>query len=159
MCYYRQVWKRKDIDLKKLRTAEVIERFLSKCIQIESGCWLWQASVGTSGYGVFGFDGTMYSAHVISYLLFVGDISEGLEVKHKDCNSKVCVCPEHLCQGTHASNIVEMSIAGRAKTPITNEDVLAIRASNKSDFFLAKEFGVSPRTIYNIRQRKTRKYI
>lgn len=153
------MWIRKFIDLQRLRTEKIRKRFLSKIIKIDSGCWIWNSAIGTSKYGVFSCFGTMYSAHVISYLLFIGDIENGLEVKHKDCHNRLCVCPDHLSQGTHASNIMEMSISGRAKSPISNQEVILIRSSSETGFELARRFKTTPRTIYNIRQRKTRKYI
>ena len=70
------------------------ERFFAKVEKTES-CWNWKASVNLQGYGTFWINPRNYGAHRAAYLLFVGDIPDGLEVDHK-CRNILCVNPDHL---------------------------------------------------------------
>ena len=51
-------------------------------------------------------------AHRVSYLLFVGPLIPGLEVRHT-CDFRRCVMPDHLLQGTHQENMDDMAARGR----------------------------------------------
>lgn len=73
---------------------------LMKYVQKDaSGCWLFTGRIGTGGYGYFGQhrDGSWKPrrAHRVAYELFVGPISEGLQIDHL-CRVRHCVNPAHL---------------------------------------------------------------
>lgn len=61
-------------------------------------CWLWQASLN-KGYGQINsgpeLGNTMLPAHRVAWELFVGEITEGLELDHL-CRVPRCVNPKHL---------------------------------------------------------------
>jgi hypothetical protein len=57
-------------------------------------CWLWTASLLTSGYGQFRVGG-MTVAHRYAYQLLVGPIPEGYMLDHL-CRNRRCVNPDHL---------------------------------------------------------------
>lgn len=78
------------------RRRPVLERFMEK-VQPEpnSGCWLWIAALVTAGYGQFGLDGRMQSAHRVAFGLFVGPIPADYEIDHL-CRNRACVNPAHL---------------------------------------------------------------
>jgi hypothetical protein len=83
----------------------------------ETGCWLWTGPKDKLGYGNFGFQGRGYGAHRAAYLLFIGDVPEGMELDHL-CRNPSCVNPSHLEPVTHRENI-RRGAAGdreRAKT-------------------------------------------
>ena len=71
-----------------------------------SGCWLWDGSLGGPGYGITCVDGKVMSTHRASYIAFVGEIPVGEVVRHR-CGTKSCVNPDHLSTGTHSDNITD----------------------------------------------------
>lgn len=101
---------------KSYELSYIIEIFESK-IEVNSvnGCWVWNGFLSHEGYGGFSccIEGSpkSYPAHRVSYMLYVGNIPEGLQVLHK-CNNKRCVNPEHLYVGTHQDNMRDLREAG-----------------------------------------------
>ena len=106
----------------------------------------------------------------------------GMFVCHK-CDVKTCVNPDHLFLGTPKENTADMFRKGRWRHPdrsnpatgdrhgsktkpgrlprgpahhaakLTEADVLAIRASDKSHTIVARDYGVSAQSVYKIRKR------
>lgn len=142
-----------------------IERLIAKTEAMESGCWNWVGTtVGskTHRYGHFRLDGKLILAHRASWLLHGGEIPNGLHVLHR-CDNPLCVNPKHLFVGTRSDNMMDMTAKGRHPYPLgethhraklTNDEVRAIRASVQSHNQLARAYGVTKRTIINVRQRK-----
>ena len=83
---------------------EILERFFDKIEEVESGCWLWTASLTHGGYGRFRVGEKTVVAHKVSYLWFFGDIPEGLELDHL-CMTTDCVNPDHVEPVTHQENL------------------------------------------------------
>jgi hypothetical protein len=69
----------------------------------ESGCWLWNRSLNSDGYGQWTVRGRPIRAHRWAYETFVGRIPDDLVVGHK-CDVKRCVNPDHLEAITVAQN-------------------------------------------------------
>lgn len=69
------------------------ERLLTHA-KVIGKCWIWQRKK-ISGYGMTTMNGKNVFAHRISYLLFVGEIPEGMMVC-RECGNKLCINPEHL---------------------------------------------------------------
>ena len=59
-----------------------------------SGCWIWIGTVIPSGYGHFRLDGRSIGAHVASWLLYVGIITD--ETLDHLCRNRWCVNYAHL---------------------------------------------------------------
>ncbi len=87
------------------------ERFMLN-VQVDegTGCWLWTASRGRSGYGQIQIGRKSRNghnspalAHRVSYELFVGPIPEGLQLDHL-CETRACVNPDHLEPVTNQEN-------------------------------------------------------
>lgn len=166
-------------------TADVA-RFLSR-VRKTRRCWLWLGSPNNTGYGTFGFAGLRGGAHCASWLFFRGRIPRGLCVLHK-CDVRRCVRPGHLFLGTHLDNSSDMKAKGRSatgdrngmrthperhhhgpnllisgerhyKARLTNEQVVAIRASTDTTAALSREYRVREGTIRFVRIRHTWKHI
>lgn len=145
------------------------DRFLTHIEQItETGCWIWMSCIRKTGYGAFGFRRKVEYAHRASYLIFRGDIPSGMYVCHK-CDIRACVNPSHLFLGTQKQNMQDASAKGRVVMPrasyasddshqvakLTNEQVEFIRGSSERPYSLAKKYGVTYRTIWNAKTRRT----
>lgn len=98
--------------------SKTIQRFYEKILF--DNCWLWQASIRTSGYGAFNIGGKNCYAHRISYEIHVGEISENLHVLHS-CDNRKCVNPKHLFLGTHQDNMLDMKNKGRHFSPFSGK--------------------------------------
>lgn len=82
-------------------------------VDLQTGCWLWQGTIATNGYGR---DGLAY-AHRRYYEALVGPIPHGLQIDHlchnEDrtclggvaCRHRRCVNPAHLEAVTQAENL------------------------------------------------------
>lgn len=85
-------------DCKKLtsgRKRNSLEDVLNKYDIDSNGCWIYNGSSLSSGYGVFYYQSAGLMAHRISYQLLVGEIPDGLVLDHL-CRNKLCINPEHL---------------------------------------------------------------
>lgn len=138
------------------------ERFWSK---VKKGapdeCWEQHTK---SRYGKI-YDGNkVVLLHRVSWLIFVGEIPEGMEVCHK-CDNPRCCNPSHLFIGTHADNMRDMANKGRCRVPalaggdnpsakLTGFEVSKIRelfcSKQNSMHQLASMFHVSRRNISEI---------
>jgi hypothetical protein len=85
-------------------------------LDADTGCMNWQHYKNADGYGRMSFNRKVISAHRFSYKLFIGDIPEGLIVRHK-CHNPPCCNPNHLLIGTQLDNIQDMVNAGRHLSP------------------------------------------
>lgn len=94
-----------------------MERFWSKTTpEPNSGCWLWTASLGSTGYGQISIDGRHRKAHRVSWELHNGEIPDGMCVLHR-CDVPSCVNPEHLWLGDQPANLKDMWAKGRGVAP------------------------------------------
>ncbi len=81
--------------------------YIAERIKInEEGCWIWQRSTQSGGYGQAHRHGKYVLVHRLSYAAHVGPIPKGAVVHHV-CHVKVCCNPEHLTAVTHHENIAE----------------------------------------------------
>lgn len=116
--------------------------FLSKvAFHPEIDCWIWCGYRNKSGYGFFDAKNwcgiNNIGAHRFSYMLFIDDIPDGMDVCHK-CDIPQCVNPKHLFLGTPRDNVLDAVakgrwvVAGRPKRgrcKLTKENVKLIRAT------------------------------
>lgn len=88
-----------------------LERFWSKVnlTPTDTGCIEWKAEHATArnGYGSLRWkNNRMVGAHIIAFELAHGREPDGL-VTHT-CDNPPCVNAEHLVDGTHITNVIEM---------------------------------------------------
>ena len=136
-------------------------------IDAETGCWVWQGSIGSNGYGRIrerrnGGTGRNVKAHRWMYEQLVGPIPAGLDLDHTchnadascaggpTCPHRRCVNPAHLEPVTNAQNAQRGAMA-----KLTWDDVRAIRASSVGCTTLAREYGVHEDNILSIRHGRT----
>lgn len=144
----------------KRKTPE--ERFHKSYQMIpEAGCWLWDASFHSNGYGRIFIDNKSHKAHRYSWKLHNGPIPKGMCVCHK-CDVKSCVNPEHLFLGTHQDNVNDCISKNRRaiqksenspNTHLTWDDISEIRKLYKEGMFqkdIGKIFNISQIGISNI---------
>lgn len=90
--------KRPELDL------SIDERFWSRLMESESGCWEWQEYVDEKGYGRFWDGARTIRAHQYAFAALVGDVPDGLELDHL-CKNRRCANPYHLDPVTHEVNM------------------------------------------------------
>lgn len=131
-----------------------LNRFESKFVKKgKDDCWEWDASISNNGYGRSSMKGYPSQAHRVAYILYIGEIPDGMCVLHK-CDNRRCVNPSHLFLGTYKDNAVDCTNKGRSPSArLTVSQVLTIRSSTESQIVLARRYGVSVITIYRIRKR------
>lgn len=83
--------------------ANELKRFWAKVDKTEGGCWIWQATISTWGYGQFWAYGRIIGAHRFAWQLIHGPIEKGMDLDHI-CHRKSCVNPEHLRIATRKQN-------------------------------------------------------
>lgn len=89
-------------------------KFVSKIIaRGEKECWTWTGYVEKGRYGRYDIkreDGKFewFYAHRISYMIFNGELIDGLVIDH-ECKNKACVNPWHLRQVTTRFNVIDNS--------------------------------------------------
>ncbi|MDB4312161.1 HNH endonuclease [bacterium] len=150
----------------------LIERFEEKYVPVtESGCWEWLGGFKSHGaYGGMSMFGKMEFAHRVSYWIFKGEIPAGKILRHT-CDNPSCVNPDHLIAGTMKENGEDMVSRGRhdngggnpgvknGGVKLREDQVLEIRKRTESTYTLGREYGVSPTTIGNIKNRKNWSHI
>jgi HNH endonuclease len=132
-----------------------------------SGCWLWQRGLDTSGYGSMSVKARSQRTHRFAWKSFKGQIPFGMCVCHR-CDVRSCVNPDHLFLGTRRDNDADMRAKNRhsptpgeqgktrreqnAQAKLTEGDVADIRRRSEENWkVLATEYGVNHRTIWKVR--------
>lgn len=147
-------------------------RFWEK-VNKTSGCWLWTACTGSAGYGQFHISTARgrAPAHRVSWEIAHGAIPPGLWVLHR-CDTPPCVNPEHLSLGTAAHNRDAMVRKGRGNygaagppgaqngwAKLGEEQAQAILTSSELGTVLAERYGVTPQTVYGVRNGTSWKHL
>jgi hypothetical protein len=140
-----------------------IEKF-SKYFIIDpiNNCWNWKYCCNVGGYGIISFRGKRgFLAHRASWILYNGEIKDGLYVCHK-CDNTICVNPDHLFLGTRIDNLRDAKKKGRLANgsrnglaKLTDEQIIKIRNDNRSQSVIAKIYNIHQTNVHYIKSRKT----
>lgn len=78
-------------------------------------CWVWNRSLNWDGYGHTSLGGRSTTVHRVSYLIYNGDIPQGMVVRHccPGGENRACVNPAHLILGTRGDNNRDTALRGR----------------------------------------------
>lgn len=140
-------------------------------IDPDTGCWLWDGSLDSKGYGqikVGGRRGKLWRVHRLAAVVFLGfDGDSAVQVLHK-CDTPACFNPDHLFLGTISDNVRDMYVKGRRSyqgyargekvggSKLTPDLVLEIRrrlSLGETQRSIAKAFGIHQTTVRDIKSR------
>lgn len=117
------------------------------------------------GYPVCMIKGKWDRIHRHVYRKHFGEIAKGLVIRHT-CDNPACINPNHLIIGTHQDNMDDRFERKRttfgtknSHAKLTEDDVLIIVNSTKNNKELMQEYNVSYATIFNIKNKKSWKYL
>lgn len=149
-----------------------------------SGCLLWLQYVDNWGYGRGTYLGIPLAAHRFSWLTHRGSIPDGMKVCHR-CDVPSCINPDHLWLGTDSDNAADRNAKGRqsrgarhvaafmsdrwmearprgarhGNAKLTEQDIREIRSRGGLQREIAAEFGISQRTVSQIRRLEVWKHV
>jgi hypothetical protein len=151
-------------------------------INHETGCWECTSHKPDSyGYAVVTINKKRHKLHRYMYELYKGAIPVGLLIRHT-CDNRICINPDHLLVGTVADNVKDSIERGRhvkymvkavgkrvhrrkkiirlgKPIKLTSQDVIEIRQSSIGGSEIARQYNISRRSVWEIRQRVTWKHI
>ena len=141
---------------------------------VARGCWLWQGSRNSTGYGTVVWGQKLYTAHRVAAWLsgMVDHPSAPTSSKSKThvlhrCDNRACCNPNHFFLGNFSDNQKDAYSKKRKAQPkgekhanakLTNAQAKTIRkryAKGELQVPLAKEYGVSQRTISLVVRKET----
>ena len=80
-----------------------IDRVLKNIKKDSNGCWVWQRSCNSAGYGQLTENKVYWLAHRYAYACVNQDLKSSDVVRHQ-CHNPKCCNPNHLLVGTHKDN-------------------------------------------------------
>lgn len=123
-------------------------------------CHIWLWGQKSDGYGVLKVAGKTQSAHRAMWLQENGPIPDGLVVRHK-CDNRLCTNLDHLELGTIGDNVKDREDRNRGSKgesrpshKLTADQVRVIRSLKGKHTDIAKDYGVSAKTIESIRNNR-----
>lgn len=130
-----------------------------------SACWPFMGCRDSQGYGKLVIAGTGWLAHRYASTLADGPIPEGIQVLHH-CDNPPCCNPAHHFRGSNNDNVADREAKGRTSTSprnvgskhplskLTEVQVREMRERYQPGYGgytrLAREYGVSPKTVGQI---------
>jgi len=144
------------------RKQQSLEKILSNTTP-EGECLRWIGCKDKDGYGLSSRKGVKMPAHRAA-MSFLTDVT-GKYVLHK-CTNRDCVNPEHLYLGDQKQNVQDQIDAGtfvrgskNGKAILDEMSVEHIRSSTFSISVLAKYYGVSYYTLWDVKRNRSWKHV
>jgi len=117
-----------------------------------NGCWIWQGSINSNGYGHFQQDYKTYAAHVWHYEQKYEAVPKGKQLDHI-CRVRPCCNPDHVEPVTCVENIRR---GFRPKLNVEKVKEIKTRLKEGEHFHnLARQYKMDESSIRNIRDGKT----
>ncbi len=128
-------------------------------------CWGWKGATHSAGYAVFRMGGQVIYGHRAAFEEEYGPLRPGMESCHR-CDNPPCTNPRHLFEGTHAENFADAAAKGRMPRGETHPSarlrettVRQILADARTHRLIAAEFGISRRTVGNIKAGRAWRHV
>lgn len=93
-----------------------VKKYFDENVVIKDGCWDWNGAISSNGYGAIGA-GRKYkiNAHRAAWLIYVGDIPDGMMVCHR-CDNRTCNnYKDCLFLGSQKDNMRDAMTKGRMR--------------------------------------------
>lgn len=90
------------------------DRLWSRCEIQANGCWIYQGTQTSNGYGLLCYRNKAWRTHRLAFKLWHGDVPAGHFVCHT-CDTPLCCNPAHLFAGTPLQNTRDSVRKGRTR--------------------------------------------
>lgn len=107
----------------KSQAGSIRERFESKLVKRDSGCWEWTGRKNKGGYGAMVVNGKSLRAHRLAFQIYSKPLGDDQLACHH-CDNPSCVNPDHLYAGTPQSNADDKVARGRCHRPKYGPEIL-----------------------------------
>jgi len=112
----RKLYAPKGVD--PLSHGHLAKRLLNGIDRIDprTGCWIWGRTT-SAGYGSMTVGGKTRRVHRLALAIHLGVDERSLDEVLHSCDNPLCLNPSHLSNGTHADNVRDAVMKGRARAP------------------------------------------
>jgi len=136
----------------------------------ENECWPWLGATDTYGRGRININrkAIIPTRLILELEGFPEPEAPNNKALHQPGCSPGCCNPKHLRWGSQKDNMQDKILNGKSrhsfgaaarKSHLTDDDVYAIRASNETLKWLSRRYGVSERSIWDIKKRRSWSHI